>query len=171
MHGRRGRKEQEKKRAKYPVTNREKYKTKSPNAVKYNPEDPATWPHSVKGREKKMLHFLDILTGESREGSPKGKYLDDVFEGRRRGIQIDVDREMMETISDIEGMYKIGGFGNIPLVVAEKWASKYSNCRPPFDPELLTSSELSDRGWTPTAVIRMSLEVFRYYLMGSLSGL
>jgi hypothetical protein len=104
--------------------------------------------------------------GESKSGSPKGRYLDKVFEDKDV-IHVAIDRDMMEVIADIEGMYKMGGFGNVPLVVAEKWADRYSKAKIPFEPEQLDSPNLSDRPWTPTAVIRLSLDIFRYYLMGT----
>jgi hypothetical protein len=165
MHGRRGREEQKKNGPRSKSKKPGHDKKGMPWKVKYDPTDPATWPASFKRQEEKVLYFFDILMGETRTGSPKGRFLDTVFEDKH-SVTIAVDRQMMEVIADIEGMYKMGGFGNIPLSVAEKWVGKYRG-KMPFNADDLSSTLPDARGWTPTSVIRMSLEIFRYYLMGT----
>ena len=166
MRGRQGPEGGEKRSAKRRPKDPEQYRTRYPANTKYDPADPSTWPLSVRKQVDKIFYLLDALVGESKHGSPKGRYLDKVFEDKDV-VHVAIYRDMMEVIADIEGMYKMGGFGNVPLVVAEKWADRYSKSKIPFTPDQLDSGNLSDRPWTPTAVIRLSLDVFRYYLMGT----
>jgi hypothetical protein len=133
---------------------------------KYDPSRPETWPKSFERKQEKMLYLFDVLRGMDNDEAPRNKALNELFEDRDR-IGMSLNKEMMRTILDIQAMYKMGGFGAVPMVVAEKWASAYTMSQLPFDIDELGDPNPEIRGWTPGAVIRMALETFRLYLMGT----
>ena len=137
---------------------------------KYIPNEPDTWPKAFHVREEKMLYLFDVLYGMDNGYSPRNKILEDFEDesGDKRNIYgtVTINKEMMRTILDIEAMYKMGGFGKVPMVVAEKWASAYQGDIP-FDPEKISDPNPEVRGWTPRAIVKMALETFRMYLMGT----
>lgn len=135
---------------------------------RYDPNDPATWPVAWQKRERKILYMFDILAGGKLDNSPKQEVIDQWLSpsSGSRYHTLRLDHDMLETVADIQAMYRAGGFSRMPLSVAEKIANHYGGNRMPFEIEALDDPSPTSRPWKPSDVVRMSLEVFRLYLMG-----
>lgn len=117
-------------------------------------------------RERKILYMFDILAGGKLDNSPKQEVIEKWTNIGGRYHDIRLDHDMLESIADIQAMYKAGGFSRMPLSVAEKIANHYGGNKMPFDIEALDDPNPTSRPWKPSDIVRMSLEVFRLYLMG-----
>lgn len=131
-----------------------------------DPFDPDTWPAESKRRLEREMQLKDVLMGSKVVNSPKKLWIRERtahLEGERVGIGI--DHEMLDTIADIQAMHKLGSFRYLPLSVREIFfrTGRYNL---PFDPEEAFSGNPKSRPWNTTAIVRMSLEVMRLYLMG-----
>jgi len=133
---------------------------------RYAPDDPDTWPVAWQKRERKILYMFDILAGGKLDNSPKQEVIEKWTNIGGRYHDIRLDHDMLESIADIQAMYKAGGFSRMPLSVAEKIANHYGGNKMPFDIEALDDPSPTSRPWKPSDIVRMSLEVFRLYLMG-----
>jgi len=133
---------------------------------RYVPDDPETWPVAWQKRERKILYMFDILAGGKLDNSPKQEVIQTWTDAGGRYHTVKLDHDMLESIADIQAMYKAGGFSRMPLSVAEKIANHYGGNKMPFDIEALDDPSPTSRPWKPSDIVRMSLEVFRLYLMG-----
>lgn len=134
--------------------------------VGYDPTNPDTWPKSWTKTEERVLYVLEILGGHKMKSAPKHEWVDKMCGKSGRYHDVRLDRDMLETIADIQAMYKMGGFSRMPLPVALKIANKYSGTRKLFDVEDIDNPSPTSRPWKPSDIICMALEVFRMYLMG-----
>ena len=131
-----------------------------------DPFDPDTWPAESKRRLEREMQLKDVLMGSKIVNSPKKLWSRERtahLEGERVGIGI--DHEMLDTIADIQAMHKLGAFRYLPLSVREIFfrTGRYNL---PFNQEEAFSGNPKSRPWNTTAIVRMSLEVMRLYLMG-----
>ena len=131
-----------------------------------DPFDLDTWPAESKRRLEREMQLKDVLMGSKVVTSPKKQWIRERtahLEGERVGIGI--DHEMLDTIADIQAMHKLGSFRYLPLSVREIFfrTGRYNL---PFDSEAAFSGNPKSRPWNTTAIVRMSLEVMRLYLMG-----
>jgi hypothetical protein len=131
-----------------------------------DPFDPDTWPADSKRRLEREMQLKDVLMGSKVVNSPKKLWIRERtahLEGERIGIGI--DNEMLDTIADIQAMHKLGAFRYLPLSVREMFfrTGKYHL---PFNVDEAFSGNPKSRPWNTTAIVRMSLEVMRLYLMG-----
>ena len=133
---------------------------------RYDPSDPETWPMMWQKKEAKILYMFDIISGGKLPNSPRQDYIDEMMEDKRQ-YAVMLNEDMIGMIADINAMYKIGGFSRLPLPVAERIATLYSGNKLPFKLDEVAFPDPSYRPWKPSDVIRMSLMVFRLYLMGS----
>ena len=131
----------------------------------YDPEDPDTWPADAKRRRYKELMIRDILIGSHSDTSPKSKWIDKKLKVDDNSRRVKLDEDMLDTIADIQAMYKIGTFRFLPdsvLKVLQQRSSKL-----PFDPKTVDDPNPEIRSWNVTSVVRMSLEVMRLYLFAT----
>ena len=133
---------------------------------RYVPSDPDTWPVAWQKRESKILYMFDILAGGKLDNSPKQQVIEKWVNAGGRYHSVRLDHDMLETVADINAIYKMGGFSRMPLSVATKIADHYGGNKMPFELEALDDPDPTSRPWKPSDVVRMSLEVFRLYLMG-----
>ena len=80
------------------------------------------------------------------------------------GLRVRIDSDMIDTIADIGAMHKIGMFRHLPDGVLTQLGRK-TRGNLPFDPATVDDPNPEIRAWRHTAVIRMSLEIMRLYLL------
>ena len=136
--------------------------------VDFDFNDPDTWPKNISKRRVRELYYWDILYGTQLKDSPKRRYLDkrDWREDSGRTRRFYLEDEMMESIADIQAMFKMGMLRHVPLSVVEhaiRLAPGYR--RHPFDLELIKSKRPDVRPWSDEIVIQMALNIMRLYLM------
>ena len=136
--------------------------------VDFDFNDPDTWPKDISKRRVRELYYWDILYGTQLRGSPKRRYLESrqwrEDNGRTRRYYL--EDEMMESIADIQAMFKMGMLRHVPLSVVEhsiRLAPGYQ--RHPFDLDLIKSKRPDVRPWSDEIVIQMALNIMRLYLM------
>lgn len=130
--------------------------------------DPETWPTDITKRRIKELYWWDILYGTQLKDSPKARYLKSrqwrEDSGRTRRYYL--EDEMVESIADIQAMFKMGMLRHVPLSVVEHAITLTPGYqRKPFDLELIKSKRPDARPWTDEIIIQMALNIMRLYLM------
>ena len=133
---------------------------------KIDPFDPNTWPADSKRRLEREMQIKDVLMGSKVVNSPKKLWIRERtahLEGDKVGVQL--DQTMLDTVADMQAMYKLGAFRYLPLSVREVFL-RTGMYNLPFDKDAAFSNDPKSRPWTTTALVRMSLEVMRLYLMG-----
>jgi len=134
--------------------------------MKIDPFDPNTWPAGDKRRLEREMQLRDILIGNKVVNSPKAIYLKErMAHLERDSVGIALNHHMMDTIADIQAMHKLGAFRFLPLSVREVFL-RSGQYHLPFDSEEAYSENPKARIWNDTAIVKMSLEVLRLYLMG-----
>lgn len=134
--------------------------------TRIDPFDPETWPADNQRRLAREMQLRDVLIGNKIHNSPKNIWIRERtahLEGERVGIGI--DKGMLDTVADIQAMHKLGAFRYMPLSVREIFF-RTGQYNIPFNIEEAYSGNPTTRPWNITAIVRMSLEVMRLYLMG-----
>ncbi len=132
----------------------------------FDPFDPNTWPAESKRRLEREMQIKDVLMGHKISTSPKKQWIRERtahLKGER--INVSLHPDMMDTVADIQAMHKLGAFRYLPLSVRETFF-RMGRYDLPFDSEEAFSGDPRARIWKTSAIVRMSLEVMRLYLMG-----
>ena len=143
-------------------TDRPKRKSRKMQIDAFNPD---TWPADSKRRLEREMHIKDIMVGRKISNSPKAMYMEEfrLKDSDAYGKNVWMDEDILERVSDIQAMHKIGSFRFIPLVVRDQYA-KNTNSPLPFD--LSKIDDPKSKPWEIKEIIRMSLTVMSLYLMG-----
>ena len=143
-------------------TDRPKRKSRKMRIDAFNPD---TWPADSKRRLEREMHIKDIMVGRKISNSPKAMYMEEfrLKDSDAYGKNVWMDEDILERVSDIQALHKIGSFRFIPLVVRDQY-SKNTNSPLPFD--LSKIDDPKSKPWEIKEMIRMSLTVMSLYLMG-----
>lgn len=143
-------------------TDRPKRKSRKMQIDAFNPD---TWPADSKRRLEREMHIKDIMVGRKISNSPKAMYMEEfrLKDSDAYGKNVWMDEDILERVSDIQALHKIGSFRFIPLVVRDQYA-KNTNSPLPFD--LSKIDDPKSKPWEIKEIIRMSLTVMSLYLMG-----
>ena len=143
-------------------SDRPKRKSRKMQIDAFNPD---TWPADSKRRLEREMHIKDIMVGRKISNSPKAMYMEEfrLKDSDAYGKNVWMDEDILERVSDIQAMHKIGSFRFIPLVVRDQYA-KNTNSPLPFD--LSKIDDPKSKPWEIKEIIRMSLTVMSLYLMG-----
>ena len=143
-------------------TDRPKRKSRKMQIDAFNPD---TWPADSKRRLEREMHIKDIMVGRKISNSPKAMYMEEfrLKDSDAYGKNVWMDEDILERVSDIQAMHKIGSFRFIPLVVRDQYA-KNTNSPLPFD--LSKIDDPKSKPWEIKEILRMSLTVMSLYLMG-----
>jgi len=127
--------------------------------------DPDTWPADSKRRLEREMHIKDIMCGRKIHTSPKAMFMEEykLKDSDSYGKNVWMDEDILEKISDIQAMHKVGAFRFMPLSVKDQYA-KNTNSPLPFD--ISKVSEVKGKPWHLKEIVRMSLSVTLLYLMG-----
>tara|TARA_Y100000004_G_scaffold197405_1_gene271900 strand:- start:4 stop:618 length:615 start_codon:yes stop_codon:yes gene_type:complete len=130
-----------------------------------DPFNPDTWPADSKRRLEREMHIKDVMCGRKIHNSPKAMFMEEfrLKDSNAYGKNVWMDEDILERVSDIQAMHKIGAFRFIPLSVRDQYAQG-TNSPLPFDVSKL--SDPKSKPWEIKEIIRMSLNVMLLYLMG-----
>lgn len=132
-----------------------------------DPWDPDTWPVAARRRLNREMQMRDIMCGTSVAHSPKALMLKEYTKSERPynapRHTLNVDEHMLELISDLQALHKLGTFRFMPLAVREQYKKRFGA---PFPFDLDTVNEPKSRSWSISHMVRMSLMVSMLYLMG-----
>ena len=133
--------------------------------MQIDPFNPDTWPADSKRRLEREMHIKDIMCGKKISNSPKAMFMEEfrLKDSNAYGKNVWMDEDILERVSDIQAMHKIGAFRFIPLSVRDQYAQG-TNSPLPFDVSKL--SDPKSKPWEIKEIIRMSLNVMLLYLMG-----
>ena len=133
--------------------------------MQIDPFNPDTWPADSKRRLEREMHIKDIMCGKKISNSPKAMFMEEfrLKDSDAYGKNVWMDEDILERISDIQALHKIGSFRFVPLVVRDQYA-KNTNSPLPFD--ITKIDEPKSKPWELKEIIRMSLSVMSLYLMG-----
>ena len=133
---------------------------------KIDPFDPNTWPADSKRRLEREMQIKDVLMGHKVSTSPKKQWIRERTAHRpNERINVSLHPDMLDTVADIQAMHKLGTFRFLPLSVRETFF-RMGRYDLPFDSEEAFSKDPKARVWKTSAIVRMSLEIMRLYLMG-----
>ena len=143
-------------------TDRPRRKSRKMQIDAFNPD---TWPADSKRRLEREMHIKDIMVGRKISNSPKAMYMEEfrLKDSDAYGKNVWMDEDILERVSDIQALHKIGSFRFIPLVVRDQYA-KNTNSPLPFD--LSKIDDPKSKPWEIKEMIRMSLTVMSLDLMG-----
>ena len=131
-----------------------------------DPFDPDTWPAESKRRLEREMQIKDVLMGHKVSTSPKKQWIRERTAHRPdERINVSLHPDMLDTVADIQAMHKLGTFRLLPLSVRETFF-RMGRYDLPFDSEEAFGKDPRTRVWKTSAIVRMSLEVMRLYLMG-----
>ena len=131
-----------------------------------DPEDPTTWPRKLESKRDRLMYLFDVLGGSNLHGSYKQVWVDDFFDGADFK-RVQLSRDILEDVADLNAIWKSGGFRHIPLPVAESLMLRFATTGAPVDMDDLLNPDAETRPISPQDIIAISLKIARLYFMGS----
>ncbi len=117
-------------------------------------------------RSEREDAITELFLGHNLPGSKKTLLKERIAKaiGDGKRFQVELSEESLVTIRDINSLYEIGTFRNIPDAVVERLIDQAYSVK--VDEDLLRDPYPKSDGWATRQVVFMALEVFRLYLMG-----
>jgi len=134
---------------------------------KIKSEHDAPNPKTMRGELKRDRIIFELLFGGEDDRALKNRFMQEVREQSAQGNlpQYRLTTDDFDCIIDIQRLWELGSFRNIPEVVASRLFMLHTL------PELIDVDALADpntnsSGWSNRALVTMGLEILRLYLMG-----
>ena len=141
---------------------------RGPKARDYDPDDPKTWPRTLRNRAYKEFMIKEAMVGSRIDQSPKNKWMQEWLKGRdpndsQTTHQVHLPFHAMELIGDINSLYRPGVGRFIPKSVLE-YLLEHRGCSSYFDMETIGDPHPENQAWSTRAIVHMSLGIMLLYL-------
>lgn len=134
---------------------------------KIKSEHDAPNPKTMRGEMKRDRMIFELLFGGEDDRALKKRFMDEVRVESAQGNlpQYRLTTDDLDCIIDIQRLWELGTFRNLPEVVASRLFAL--NTLPELiDVDALADPNINVSGWNNRALVAMGLEILRLYLMG-----
>jgi hypothetical protein len=130
-------------------------------------EHDAPNPKTMRGEMKRDRMIYELLFSGEDSRTIKNRFMEEVREESSQGNlpQYRLTVDDMDCIIDIQRLWELGTFRNIPDVVARRLFA-LNNLPELIDVDSLADPNTNVSGWHNRALVAMGLETLRLYLMG-----